>query len=245
MPVIKAENLSKNFKIFHRKNSTLKEKIIFFKQKDFTLYEAVKNVSFQIDKGESVALIGKNGSGKSTILKLLTRIIYPDFGTIEMNGTVSSLLELGAGFHQDFTGKENIFLNASILGFSKQQILEKLDEIIDFSELGQFINNPVKTYSSGMYMRLGFSVATIVNPDIILIDEVLTVGDAAFQRKCIDKLMQFKAEGKTIVCVSHDASIIEALCDKAIWINNGSKMMEGQAKEVVNGYMEYMEENGV
>lgn len=239
---IKAENVGKHFKIYKDKPMTLKDRVLSVMKKSYEEFWALKGINLDIYKGESVGLIGHNGCGKSTLLKLFTKIIYPDTGKITVNGQVSSLLELGAGFHPDFTGRENIYTNASIFGLKKSEIDEKLEEIINFSELGEFIDNPVRTYSSGMYMRLAFSVAIHVNPEILLIDEILAVGDSNFQKKCIDKILEFKKNGVTIVIVSHDHGMIERICDKAVWIDNGIIMEQGNPKKVVNSYLENMAE---
>ena len=199
---IEVRNVSKHFKVYYDKGSQLKERVLFRKRNAYENRVVLDNISFSIKKGEAVGLVGKNGCGKSTTLKLLTKIIYPNSGTIEMCGRVSSLIELGAGFHPDMSGRENIYTNAAIFGLTKKEIDERLDDIIAFSELEQFIDNPVRTYSSGMYMRLAFSVAINVNADILLIDEILAVGDANFQAKCFNKLREIKAEGTTIVIVS-------------------------------------------
>jgi ABC-type polysaccharide/polyol phosphate transport system ATPase subunit len=200
----------------------------------------LKGVDLGIEQGESVGLLGENGSGKSTLLKLLTRIIYPNKGTIDIRGKVSSLLELGAGFHPDMTGRENIYMNASIFGLTKEDIDRKLEDIITFSELSRFIDTPVRTYSSGMYMRLAFSVAINVNADILLIDEILAVGDVNFQKKCYDRLRDLKRQGTTIVIVSHDLSSIEKICDKAVWLNDGTVQAVGGTKKVIDSYMQFM-----
>lgn len=192
---IEVQHISKSFKISYDKSKTLKDKIIFAKKDKYEIHQVLDDVSFTIEKGEAVGLIGHNGCGKSTTLKLLTRIIYPDSGEISIDGRVSSLLELGAGFHPDMTGRENIYTNASIFGLTKKEIDERLDEIIEFSELEEFIDNPVRTYSSGMYMRLAFSVAINVNADILLIDEILAVGDSNFQLKCANKMQELKKKG--------------------------------------------------
>ena len=187
MEVIKVSDVWKSFRIYHDKGSTLKERILFRGRNHYEERWVLKGVNLSVEQGESVGLLGENGSGKSTLLKLLTRIIYPNKGTIDIRGKVSSLLELGAGFHPDMTGRENIYMNASIFGLTKEDIDRKLDDIITFSELSPFIDTPVRTYSSGMYMRLAFSVAINVNADILLIDEILAVGDVNFQKKCYDR----------------------------------------------------------
>ncbi|WP_019536920.1 polysaccharide ABC transporter ATP-binding protein [Paenibacillus ginsengihumi] len=240
MYAIEINDVSKKYKIFNEKNVTLKEKILYFGKSKPQEFSALNNISLKIEKGKTVGLIGRNGSGKSTLLKLLTRIIYPTSGTIKMDGKISSLLELGAGFHPDFTGRENIYMNASILGFTKAEIDERLDEIIAFSELGEFIDNSVRSYSSGMYMRLGFSVAIMVNPDILLIDEVLAVGDALFQKKCFEKLEEMKTAGKTIVFVSHDHGAVKKLCDEVVWIHEGDLMDIGEPEKIIGKYLAFL-----
>ncbi len=195
---IEVKDITKTFKVYYDKGHTLKEKMLFRRRRAYEERHVLNGISFEVKKGEAVGLIGHNGCGKSTTLKLLTKIMYPDSGTIEMNGRVSSLIELGAGFHPDMSGKENIFINASIFGLTKKEIDRRIDDIIAFSELEEFIDNPVRTYSSGMYMRLAFSVAINVDADILLIDEILAVGDAGFQAKCFNKLRSVKANGTTI-----------------------------------------------
>lgn len=191
-------------------------------------------------EGEAVGLIGKNGCGKSTILKLLSRILRPNEGTITVNGRVSSLIELGAGFHMDMTGRENIYINAAIFGLKKKEINARLDDIIRFSELGEYIDNPVRTYSSGMYMRLAFSVAINVDADILLVDEILAVGDVNFRKKCFDKLKEIKASGTTIVIVSHSMEQLYEICDRLIWIDNGLIRMEGDTRQTAGAYLDEM-----
>ncbi len=235
---IEIEKLYKSFKINSDKPRTLKEKLIFSKNNRVEYVEVLKNISLTIKKGETVALIGTNGSGKSTLLKLMTKIIYPNKGTIFTNGKLTSLLELGAGFHPDFTGRENIYFNASIFGLTKAEIDNRLNEIIEFSELGDFIDNPVRTYSSGMYMRLAFSVAINVDAEILLIDEILAVGDQHFQDKCFAKLKELKDSDKTIVIVTHSLGNVEKLCNRAIWLKDGHIEMDGDVKSVVKKYLE-------
>ena len=219
---INIQNVKKSFKVYNDKGNTLKERLIFFKSRNaHTRHEVLKGVSLKINKGDVVGLVGQNGCGKSTLLKLMTRIIYPDSGSITVKGKVSSLLELGAGFHPDMSGRENIYINASIFGLTRKEIDSKIDQIIEFSELIEFIDSPVRTYSSGMYMRLAFSVAINVEAEILLIDEILAVGDANFQAKCFNKMQELKANGTTIVIVSHDLGSIERLCNKAVWIESG------------------------
>lgn len=239
---IEVRNLKKIFKIYPDKSNSIKEKILFFKRNKYEVNQVLDGVSFDIKKGEAVGLIGKNGCGKSTTLKLLNRIMYPTSGTIRVNGRVSSLIELGAGFHPDMSGRENIYTNASIFGLTKKQIDEKLDDIIEFSELGEALDNPVRTYSSGMYMRLAFSVAINVEADVLLIDEILAVGDVSFQKKCFEKLREIKYSGTTIVIVSHSLQQIEQICDKSIWIEKGHIRQIGSPKEIHLKYLKEMEE---
>ena len=237
---IKVTHVSKTFKLYYDKANTLKEKLLFFSRKNKSkdsILQVLKDINLDIEKGESVALIGTNGSGKSTLLKLMTKIIYPNKGRITTNGKLTSLLELGAGFHDDFTGRENIYFNASIFGLTRKQIDEKIDEIIDFSELHDFIDNPVRTYSSGMYMRLAFSVAINVQADILLIDEILAVGDQHFQEKCFNKLKELKKEGKTIVIVTHNINQVKQFCDRAVWLYKGEIRKDGPVGEVLEEYL--------
>lgn len=230
-------NVTKKFKIYMDKANTLKEKLLFLSRGKKEYRVALNDISVKIKKGESVALIGTNGSGKSTLLKLMTKIYWPTSGKVKTYGKITSLLELGAGFHPDFSGRENIYFNASIFGLSKKEIDERIKEIIDFSELDSFIDNPVRTYSSGMYMRLAFSIAINVDADILLIDEILAVGDQHFQDKCFNKLMELKQNGKTIVIVSHSLESIQKICDRSIWIYEGKVRMDGPSKEVIKEYL--------
>ncbi len=236
---IKVSNVTKKFKVYYDKANTLKEQLVFWKSKNKVEERTVlENINIEIKKGETVALIGTNGSGKSTLLKLMTKIIYPTKGKIITVGKLTSLLELGAGFHDDFTGRENIYFNASIFGLTRSEIDKKVDDIIAFSELEEFIDNPVRTYSSGMYMRLAFSVAINVNAEILLIDEILAVGDQHFQDKCFDKLKELKESDKTIVIVSHSLDSIRKLCTRAIWIKDGHVEMDGETNKVIDKYLE-------
>ena len=235
---IVVSNMTKSFKVFYDKPRTLKERIVFWNRKTNEVRTVLKDINLTIKKGETVALIGTNGSGKSTLLKLMTKIIYPTKGEVKTYGKLTSLLELGAGFHPDFTGRENIYFNASIFGLSKEEIERRIDNIIAFSELEEFIDNPVRTYSSGQYMRLAFSIAINVDAEILLIDEILAVGDQHFQEKCFDKLMQLKNSDKTIVIVSHTMDTIRQLCNRAIWIYDGQVRMDGDTNDVVDAYLE-------
>ncbi len=234
---IKVENMDKVFKLFSDKPQTLKERIVGKFKNKTTFRTVLKNINIEIKQGESVALIGVNGSGKSTLLKLMTKIIYPNKGTLKTKGKLTSLLELGAGFHPDFTGRENIYFNASVFGLTKKEIEKRIDEIINFSELGDFIDSPVRTYSSGMYMRLAFSVAINVDAEILLIDEILAVGDQHFQDKCFAKLEELSKSDKTIVIVSHSLGAMGKLCNRAIWINEGTVRMDGKFKKVTESYL--------
>lgn len=238
--VIKVNNVRKSFKVYKDRGYMLKEMVLFANRRKYEIHDVLKGISFNVKKGEAIGLIGQNGCGKSTTLKLLTKIIYPDSGSIEMKGRVSSLLELGAGFHPDMSGRENIYINAAIFGLTREEIAKRLDDIIAFSELENYIDNPVRTYSSGMYMRLAFSVAINVDADILLIDEILAVGDANFQSKCFNRLKEIKAEGTTIVIVSHSLGQIEQVCERSIWIHDGEIKAEGPPREVHPIYLDYM-----
>ena len=232
---IEVRNLTKEFKVSRDGAKTLKEFLVRRHTRS-EKHVVLSDISLDIRKGETVGLIGVNGSGKSTLLKLMTKIIYPTKGTVETNGRVTSLLELGAGFHPDFTGRENIYFNASIFGMTKKQIDGRLDDIIAFSELGPAIDDPIRTYSSGMYMRLAFSVAINVDADILLIDEILAVGDAHFQKKCFDKLEELKRSGTTIVIVSHALDQVKSLCTRCVWIYRGQLRLDGDPTYVIEAY---------
>ena len=235
---IKVRHVYKSFNVYYDRANTLKERLLFIgRNKKREKREILNDIDIEIKKGETVALIGVNGSGKSTLLKLMTQIIFPNKGTIETHGKLTSLLELGAGFHPDFSGRENIYFNSSIFGLTKKEIDSRLDQIIEFSELGELIDNPVRTYSSGQYMRLAFSVAINVDAEILLIDEILSVGDQHFQEKCFNKMRELKKEGKTMVFVTHSMESVRNLCDRAIWLYNGKVRMDGNTNEVVNEYL--------
>lgn len=235
---IVVKSVVKSFNVFLDKSNTVKESLIsLFKRNRREKRVVLDGVDLKINKGEVVALIGVNGSGKSTLLKLMTKILYPNKGKIEINGKLTSLLELGAGFHQDFSGRENIYFNASIFGLTKKQIDERLEQIIEFSELGQYIDNPVRTYSSGMYMRLAFSIAINVDADILLVDEILAVGDQHFQDKCIAKMKELRKEDKTMVFVTHSMGVVRDLCTRAVWLSNGKIVMDGSVDEVADAYL--------
>lgn len=239
---IEVRSVSKHFRVYFDKGTSLKEKVLFRSRRRYEDRVVLDDVSFSVKRGEAIGLIGGNGCGKSTTLKLLTKILYPDEGTIETCGRVSALIELGAGFHPDMSGRENIYTNAAIFGLTKAEIDSRIQTIIDFSELGDYIDNPVRTYSSGMYMRLAFSVAINVDADVLLVDEILAVGDAAFQAKCFNRMREIKASGTTIVIVSHSLGQIEQICDRSIWICNGQVRAEGAPRDVHPAYLEYMGE---
>lgn len=234
---IEVKHVTKKFKLFYDKPTTLKEHLVFWNKKKVESRTVLSNINLNIKKGETVALIGTNGSGKSTLLKLMTKIIYPTKGEVITHGKLTSLLELGAGFHPDFTGRENIYFNASIFGLTREEIEKRIDDIIEFSELGEFIDSPVRTYSSGMFMRLAFSVAINVDAEILLIDEILAVGDQHFQDKCFAKLLELKESDKTIVIVTHSMEQVKRLCTRAIWIYNGQVAKDGSPEEVLDEYI--------
>ena len=234
---IKVTNMTKTFKLQSDRAFTLKEIFVRGRKNKTEIRTILKDINLEINKGETVALIGVNGSGKSTLLKLMTKIIYPNKGKVETFGKLTSLLELGAGFHPDFTGRENIYFNASVFGLTKKEIDNRIDEIIEFSELGDYIDAPIRTYSSGMYMRLAFSVAINVDAEILLIDEILAVGDQHFQDKCYSKLHELASSDKTIVIVSHSLGSIKQLCRRAIWIRNGEVAMDGECSDVIDAYL--------
>lgn len=236
-PVIIFDNVSKEFRLSRLPVRSLQDIFVFSWRKTMRgrqRFWALKDVSFAVNPGETVAVVGTNGSGKSTILKLISRIINPTRGVIKVTGRLSALLELGAGFHPDLTGRENIFLNGSILGLGRREMQQKLDSIIDFASIGDFIDVPIRNYSSGMQMRLGFSVAVHVEPQIILVDEVLAVGDYNFQIKCLDRIRQMQQQGVTILFVSHDFQAVEDLCTRAIWIDSGSVRADGDVRGIVD-----------
>lgn len=234
---IEIRDMTKTFRIYKDKPKTIKERLTRSRG-SVSENVVLKDINLDIKRGETVALIGTNGSGKSTLLKLMTRILYPNEGTVEVHGKVTSLLELGAGFHPDFTGRENIYFNAAVFGLTREEIDKRVDDIIEFSELGDFIDEPVRTYSSGMYMRLAFSVAINVDADVLLVDEILAVGDQHFQNKCYDKLEELRDSDTTIVIVSHALGIIKVLCTRAVWLYKGEVRMDGDPTYVISQYLE-------
>ncbi len=237
---IQAEGLGKEYRIYGNPYHRLLEKL--GARPRHRLVRALQDVNFAIRKGASVGIVGPNGAGKSTLLKILTGTTFPSHGRCRINGRVASLLELGAGFHQDFTGRENIYLNAALMGFSRAEMKDRFAEILEFSELEPFIDAPIRTYSSGMVCRLGFSIAISVDPDILIIDEILAVGDLHFQRKCVEKIWSFKERGKTIIFCSHSLYDVRQLCEEAIWIHEGRIRMHDSAVAVTNAYATYEKE---
>lgn len=233
---VRLRAVSRSFRITHERNLTIKETILRGRRVTATHRWALKDVDLEIAPGQAVGVIGENGAGKSTLLKVVAGILPPNSGTIQTGGSVAAMLELGAGFHPDFTGRENVFMNGAIMGLSERDIRDRLGAIIDFSELAESIDMPVRTYSSGMTMRLAFSIASHVNPDILLLDEVLAVGDEAFQRKCMGRIFDFRRGGGTLLLVSHDATNIERVCDRVILIKDGAVIADGAAEEVLKEY---------
>src|SRR5688572_11265566 len=233
---IEIERVTKTFKLYHQKPSSLKERVLRFRRLRWEPFIALDDISLDIEAGTTVGLLGHNGSGKSTLLKCIAGILQPTSGTVRTTGRVASLLELGAGFHPELSGRENVYLNGSILGLKRADVERVFDEIVGFAELEQFIDTPVKHYSSGMYVRLGFAVAINVDPEILLVDEVLSVGDEAFQRKCIDKVRAFQAEGRTIVVVTHAADLVRQMCDKAAALEHGKLVAQGDPNHVIREF---------
>ncbi len=234
--VIKVEHLDKMYKLFDKQSYRVRDALGLSRKKLYKEHYALKDVSLSIDKGETVGIIGTNGSGKSTILKIITGVLTPTAGNVEINGRISALLELGAGFNMEFTGIENIYLNGTMIGFSKAEIDSKLQAILDFADIGEFVYQQVKTYSSGMFVRLAFAVAINIEPEILIVDEALSVGDVFFQNKCYHKFEEFKTQGKTILFVSHDLSSISKYCDRVILLDHGKKLGEGLPKDMIDMY---------
>lgn len=233
---VSVEHVSKKFRLYHERNQSIKSAIMRGRRSVHDDFWALNDVSFEVPEGSTFGLIGSNGSGKSTLLKCLAKIYYPDQGQIVSNGKVAALLEVGSGFHPELSGRENIYLNGSILGMSKKYIDSKLDSIVDFSGVEEFIDQPVKNYSSGMYVRLGFSVAIHVDPEILIVDEVLAVGDAEFQAKCRQKFIDFRLEGRTVILVSHSMGMVKDMCDHAAWLNHGNLVVAGEAQTAISAY---------
>ncbi|MCM3747652.1 ABC transporter ATP-binding protein [Paenibacillus pasadenensis] len=238
--LISARNIHKTYKLYAKPVDRLKEATSLKRKKYSREFNALSNVSIEIGKGEIVGIIGKNGSGKSTLLKIITGVVSPTSGSIEVNGKISALLELGAGFNLEYTGMENIYLNGMMLGFSKEEMSEKIEGILAFADIGEFIHQPVKAYSSGMFARLAFSVAINVDPDILIVDEALAVGDLKFQIKCMEKFNELRSRGKTILFVSHDINSIKRYCHRAIWINEGLVVAQGHTETICDRYTDYL-----
>ena len=239
---VRFEDVVQRFRVIQERHDTLREAFARITRSRTTYheFEAVRHVSFEVSKGEVVGIIGRNGSGKSTILKLVAGVYAPTSGRVEVNGSIAPLIELGAGFHHELTGRENILLNGLLLGLSKRQVQEREARIIEFAELGEFIDSPIKQYSSGMYMRLAFSVATAVDPDILIVDEILGVGDEGFREKCLDRIRQFRDSGKTILMVSHDMGTIISFCSRLLLIHQGKLVEEGEPSRIVGRYHELL-----
>ena len=235
---VQVDHVTKSFRMYHERNQSLKSAIMRGRTSVHEDFLALKDVSFDVPSGSTFGLIGSNGSGKSTLLKCLANIYYPNQGSITHHGRIAAMLEVGSGFHQELSGRENIFLNGSILGMSRKEVTRKFDEIVDFSGVEQFIDQPVKNYSSGMYVRLGFAIAINVDPDILIVDEVLAVGDAEFQEKCFRKFSDFKADGKTVILVSHSMGTVESMCDHAAWLDRGTLRVVGESKSTIAAYLQ-------
>jgi ABC-type polysaccharide/polyol phosphate transport system ATPase subunit len=235
---VRSQELTKQYDIYPRPADRLLEMIT--RRARHTVFPALQDVTFEVEKGEAIGIIGQNGAGKSTLLKLLCGVTRPTSGKIESFGTIASILELGTGFHPEFSGRDNASLNAAILGLSPAEVKRKLPAILEFSELGTFLDRPVKTYSSGMYMRLAFSVAVNVDPDILVIDEALAVGDGHFQKKCVDRIREFQEQGRTIVFCSHALYHVTAICRRTLWLDHGSVMRYGPTLDVVNDYESFL-----
>ncbi len=240
---ITVDELSKRFRQYHGKHQSLKATLLHRGRGRFDEFWALRDVSFEIHQGETFGLVGHNGCGKSTMLKCISGILLPDEGRVDTVGRISSLLELGAGFHPELSGRENIFLNGTFFGFTRKEIVQRLDDIVSFSGVEDFIDEPVKTYSSGMYARLGFSIAIHVDPEILLVDEVLAVGDEEFQRRCMERIVQFRREGRTIVFVSHSMGAVKLLCDRAAWLDHGRLRRVGDPADIVDDYLDVADQS--
>lgn len=235
-PAVVVDDVSKRFRMYQEHNNSLKSALMRGRRSVHEDYWALNDVSFEVPSGSTFGLIGRNGSGKSTLLKCLAKILQPDAGVITANGRQASLLEVGSGFHPELSGRENIFLNGSILGMSRKEIMRKFDDIVSFSGVEKFIDQPVKNYSSGMYVRLGFSVAVSVTPDILVVDEVLSVGDATFQKRCRAKFREMKRDGQTVILVSHSMGTVKDMCDQVAWLDSGRLVETGDATDVIAAY---------
>ncbi len=241
-PAVSVENISLKFRMYHERNNSLKTALMRGRRSVHEDFWALRDVSFEVPEGSTFGLVGRNGAGKSTLLKCLAKIYFPDSGRITAHGRMASMLELGSGFHPELSGRENIFLNASILGMPRKEVARRFDEIVAFSGVEKFIDQPVKTYSSGMYVRLGFSVAINVNPDILVVDEILAVGDASFRKKSRAKFVELKDSGRTVIMVSHSATSVREMCDSVAWIDQGQLVRVGPADEVMDAYEEALDQ---
>lgn len=242
---IELKDITKSYNMYAKPSDRFREALNPFKKKYHDVFNALKNVDIEIKKGEMIGFVGENGSGKSTMLKIITGVLTPTSGKIKINGKISALLELGSGFNPEYSGYENIFLNGMVLGFSRNEIEEMVDDIIEFADIGEHIYQPVKTYSSGMFVRLAFAVAINVNPDILIVDEALAVGDLEFQLKCMEKFTEIKNSGKTILFVSHDISSIRRFCDRCYWLKNGEVVEHGDTMEVTTNYENFLKKKSV
>jgi ABC-2 type transport system ATP-binding protein len=234
---VNVDHVSKTFRLYHERNQTIKSAIMRRRTSVHEEFLALKDVTFDVPEGSTFGLIGSNGSGKSTLLKCLANIYYPNKGSITHHGKIAAMLEVGSGFHTELSGRENIYLNGSILGMTKKEINSKFDEIVNFSGVEEFLDQPVKNYSSGMYVRLGFSIAINVDPDILVVDEVLAVGDSEFQEKCFQKFRDFKKAGKTVILVSHSMETVRDMCTNVAWLNKGDLMAVGDAAPTIKKYL--------
>ena len=237
-PAIRVENVTQRFRVIQERPDTVRELFakLFRRQSSYHDFEAVRNVSFEVPAGQMLGIIGRNGSGKSTLLKLIAGVYRPTKGVVHVSGKIAPLIELGAGFHHELTGRENIVLNGLLMGYSKREMLERQQRIIDFADIGEFIDSPVKQYSSGMYMRLAFAVATEVDPQILLVDEILAVGDAGFKEKCFARIRNFRESGKTILLVTHVMSDVQEHCERVLLLDQGSVVMDGRPEDTIAMY---------
>ena len=236
MPILECVDVWKSFHL-HSGTRLLRERLNgLFTRRERHDFIALKGVSFEVAEGESIGILGRNGAGKSTLLSLISGLARPDRGTVKVKGRVAPLLELGSGFHPELTGRENLLLNAALMGFTAKEIAGKQEEIIDFAGIEEFIDEPLRTYSSGMSLRLAFSIAVTVEPEILIVDEVLAVGDQAFTAKCLKRILEIRSRGTTFICVSHSAGMLESLCDRGLWLDSGQLVMQGKVKEVLTAY---------
>lgn len=239
-PIIEIKNVVKTYKLYNKPTDRLKEALSLSKKKHHQEFNALKGISFTVNKGDALGILGKNGSGKSTLLKMITGVLTPSAGQIEVRGKIAAILELGAGFNPEYTGRENVYLNGLMMGYTREEMEPRMESIINFADIGEFIDQPVKVYSSGMFARLAFAVSINVDPDILIVDEALAVGDIRFQTKCIDKMKELKAKGTTILFVSHAVEQVKRFCNKAVWIKDGTVQVLGEASEVVDEYEDFM-----